>query len=75
MADLTDLLAEARDELQWRRWVYPRRVMDKVMTLPRMQEKIALQEAIVENLQRQVEAEHGATAARKIQPLFAGRAH
>lgn len=72
---LTDLLAEARDELQWRRWVYPRRVMDKIMTLDRMQQKIALQEAIVANLQEQVEREHGAAVARKIQPIFARRAH
>ncbi|MBA1159367.1 hypothetical protein [Microvirga mediterraneensis] len=77
MADptLTDLLAEAREELQWRRWVYPRRVMDGVMKLSEQTRKIALQEAIVENLQRQVEAEIGTHAARKVQPLFAGRAH
>ena len=73
MADLTDLLAEARDELQWRRWVYPRRVMDGVMRLDEMNRKIGLQEAIVDHLQRQVEAEHGTAVARRTTPVFGRR--
>ena len=53
-------LAEARDELRWRRWVYPRRVVDGVMKAAEADRKIALQEAIVANLQEQVEAEQAA---------------
>ncbi|WP_445505032.1 hypothetical protein [Microvirga sp. G4-2] len=69
----TDLLAEAREELQWRRWVYPRRVMDGVMKLPEMQRKIALQEAIVANLQAQVEHEFGPVVARQTVSPFGRR--
>lgn len=59
MADfaLTDLLAEARDELRWRRWVYPMRVLDGVMKREEADRKIVLQEAIVANLQAQVDSE------------------
>ena len=52
-----DLLAEARDELKWRRWVYPRRATDGAMKAEEMTRKIALQEAIVAHLQRAVEEE------------------
>ncbi len=74
-ATLPDLLAEAREELQWRRWVYPRRVMDGVMKLDAMTRKIELQEAIVANLQAQVEREHGSAAVLRTINPYSRRAH
>lgn len=58
--DLKDMLAEAREELRWRRWVYPRRVTDGVMKDREMARKIALQEAIVERLQEDYRRETAA---------------
>lgn len=62
MPDFTayELLAEAREELRWRRWVYPRRVRDGVMKAEEMDRKIALQEATVAHLQRQIEEDQAA---------------
>ncbi len=60
-------LDECLDELGWRRAVYPRRVLDGVMTQAEADRKISLQLAITADYRRLAAAEHAGTT------LFAAR--